>query len=481
MANNGSIEIESRLETELRGMNKRTGGIAKSSEEYVKALGEQYVALGNIGVEAWEVLTQFSNDNMKDLGLAFTGFIKSNINSIDKFSTMLMDAESLLGLKVPLGKGKTKGLNLELINLASKAAYDVVDFGEDIVFGESAKAYGQTQTRLLDYGFSPQEHFTNDFSNELFLSLTGTTKEFRDAELKIMSEKWDQLYSKIASGKLGGNELTVAQSQLHFVEEYANSMVAYNNYKPKPQPIYSAQLSEVEVTGDASPYQSEALGPEFIQSESRIPEKLTGIDSTEFDENFDKQKKAITEVSALEMSHLILREQGTQDMFTNMAGAAETFFKLSGGKSKEAFAVYKALKISEATIATYDSAVKAYESMVGIPIVGPGLAVAAAAAATAFGLSRVSQIASMQPGSRGGSGGGAASVPSVSAGSSIPTLNSVSSPQTVGNPTTNNNNQKTINVTITGDVVSPQKYVRDVLGPELRKAVGDGAIEFNFN
>ena len=60
-------------------------------------------------------------------------------------------------------------------------------------------------------------------------------------------------------------------------------------------------------------------------------------------------------------------------MFSNMSGAMEGFYDASGQKSKEAFALYKAFSIAQAGIATYESAVKAYDSMVGIPLIGPGL------------------------------------------------------------------------------------------------------------
>jgi hypothetical protein len=52
----------------------------------------------------------------------------------------------------------------------------------------------------------------------------------------------------------------------------------------------------------------------------------------------------------------------------------------------------KALAIADATIATGEAAISAYKSMVGIPVVGPGLAVAAAAAATAAGVANINSI-----------------------------------------------------------------------------------------
>jgi hypothetical protein len=60
------------------------------------------------------------------------------------------------------------------------------------------------------------------------------------------------------------------------------------------------------------------------------------------------------------------------------------------------FKIQKSVSIVETLIATYEMATKAYKALVGIPIVGPALAVAAAAAATKFGLKQVDAISQTQ-------------------------------------------------------------------------------------
>ena len=70
---------------------------------------------------------------------------------------------------------------------------------------------------------------------------------------------------------------------------------------------------------------------------------------------------------------------------------------------------FKAFKIAETGISTYSSAVKAYESMVGIPIVGPILAPIAAGLAIATGLKTIAKIVGIgvpKGGAAGGGGGG---------------------------------------------------------------------------
>lgn len=80
--------------------------------------------------------------------------------------------------------------------------------------------------------------------------------------------------------------------------------------------------------------------------------------------------------------------RGVQNMFGNIAAATES-------SNKEGFTAYKAFASASALIDTYKSAQAAYSSVAAIPFVGPALAVAAAAAAIAAGLSNVAKINSL--------------------------------------------------------------------------------------
>jgi hypothetical protein len=78
---------------------------------------------------------------------------------------------------------------------------------------------------------------------------------------------------------------------------------------------------------------------------------------------------------------------------------------------------FKAFKIAETGISTYSSAVKAYESMVGIPVVGPILAPIAAGLAIATGLKTIAKIVGIgvpKGGAAGGGGGGGDAKPAAS-------------------------------------------------------------------
>ena len=67
---------------------------------------------------------------------------------------------------------------------------------------------------------------------------------------------------------------------------------------------------------------------------------------------------------------------------------------LQSSGNKQAFEIGKAASIAQALVAIPTTAIEAYKSLAGIPIAGPGLGAAAAAAAVVAGTARVNQIRS---------------------------------------------------------------------------------------
>lgn len=91
------------------------------------------------------------------------------------------------------------------------------------------------------------------------------------------------------------------------------------------------------------------------------------------------------------------RISNLQSFAGSMADNFKNIAEMGGKENKKAFAMWKAFKIAETIMATYSAAIKAYESMVWIPVVGPALGTAAAGMAVAFGLSQVQMIRNAQP------------------------------------------------------------------------------------
>ena len=103
----------------------------------------------------------------------------------------------------------------------------------------------------------------------------------------------------------------------------------------------------------------------------------TGADKTLIEEKYAKMRKD-TEAAVLN---------------NKLDLANSTFGSMATIMGKES-AAGKAMAVAQATIDTYKSAVSAYSSMSGIPIVGPALGAVAAAAAVAAGIANVKKITS---------------------------------------------------------------------------------------
>lgn len=119
--------------------------------------------------------------------------------------------------------------------------------------------------------------------------------------------------------------------------------------------------------------------------------KLSDEDYTkQTKENSDKRKK----IDEAETASKIENAQKISGLLGNLSN-------LFGKQT----AAGKAAAIAQTTIDTYLGAQKAYQSLAGIPVVGPALGVAAAAAAVASGLKNVKEIVKVQtPGGQGSTG-----------------------------------------------------------------------------
>lgn len=149
--------------------------------------------------------------------------------------------------------------------------------------------------------------------------------------------------------------------------------------------------------------------------------------------------------------------------FSSMATIADSFYQLSGKKSKAAFQAYKVLKSGETIITTADTAMKAYNSMAPIPFVGPALGIAAAAAAIASGMVQLQTINSASP-----DGGGSISNISGGAAPSSPGTQPVTQP--IGSSQTGTAFHITmqINGSMLADQQQLNRWTEDYLVPTIR-------------
>lgn len=92
-----------------------------------------------------------------------------------------------------------------------------------------------------------------------------------------------------------------------------------------------------------------------------------------------------------------LKQQEMDLYIQRTAEGLGTVAQLMGSHNKTAFKIGQAAAIAQVAITTPSAAMKAYDSLSGIPYIGPVLGAAAAAATVAMGLMQISKIRSQQP------------------------------------------------------------------------------------
>ena len=100
----------------------------------------------------------------------------------------------------------------------------------------------------------------------------------------------------------------------------------------------------------------------------------------------EEQKQAVRDEFAK------ARTQLNKETTANELALTQDAFATISGAFAEGTQAFKIFKSAEVAISTYSAAQKAYESAVGIPVIGPALAPAVAAAAVASGLATLAKI-----------------------------------------------------------------------------------------
>lgn len=140
-------------------------------------------------------------------------------------------------------------------------------------------------------------------------------------------------------------------------------------------------------------------------------------------ENALEEQKYINQTAKLEKEKEEEKKKIRQLQYSATLNVAKNTFESVSKLAKEGSTTQKALAVAGATIDTYQSAVGAYNAVVGIKPVGPFIAPIAAAAAVASGLANVKQILSVdaENGETSGPNGSGVSVtPSFNAEQAMP-------------------------------------------------------------
>jgi len=205
---------------------------------------------------------------------------------------------------------------------------------------------------------------------------------------------------KAADEKAKKEELERAKKQKDLLQELTNTAQEQEIYKLKQQYENKFELAK----GNAE--LEKELKEKQNQDISAINKKFRDEEDKAEEERKAKQIEGDKTINEL-------KRQAVVDTLTTIGNLTQLFAGESEREQKKAFEVQKAVSISQGLISTYESAVSSYNSVSGIPVIGPALGFAAATAAVSAGLLNVNQIRKQKFQS---TGGGTPPAPSPSTG-----------------------------------------------------------------
>ena len=381
----------------------RTTDLNEAEEIFIKKK-EAFVQAAALRAQATALFAKAAEEQVK----ALTASQQDQTTFLDKtstaFKTYFFGIEE--GAKNQLNAQKKRVKEQE--SLYNKNAEMILNVGK-------AKMLEAETTENQNGIISENEKKTQD-------AITAARKAALDAQKKIQEEKkrlWEE------DKKLNEETIKLGQQLLEELKKYqkeeleivkTTSMSKQEWIEKERQRIdklrqdefndaigyLNAELTANQMNFDA---QRDLLDMQMQQELSNT--ELTEGEKTAIEAKYAAQREQIAQ------QERDLKIQAVKNTLTTIGNLAQLFAGQSEKQQRKAFQIQKAVAIAQATIDTYQAANAAYKAVAGVPVIGPALGIAAAAAAITGGLLNVKQIAS-QKFEGGGSTGSAPAAPSAS-------------------------------------------------------------------
>jgi hypothetical protein len=336
--------------------------------------------------------------------------------------------------------------NVEIITEQKKAADDAAKLTEENNKKSAEKAKEQAEKRKELLKEANEQIRQLEQQNYL----NGIADEDKRAKEKLVIDKANEERAIKAKG-FGKEQEGLLLQQIDLKYQLENNKLEEEKLKKVAEDQKKREeiiLAQDKITNDLITQQRlNSLTNEFdkkqlqlsIQQQNEIDAQLEFLNKKEIDiveynnrialidANYQLQRDALTDEKnkselkkAKELSDAKIEldnkeAKAREDNLTKISGLLGNLSDLIGKQT----GVGKAFAIAQATIDTYLSATKAYQSLSGIPVVGPALGAVAAGAAIASGIKNVKSILAVKvPGGAGGaapSGGSVPNAPSVQA------------------------------------------------------------------
>ena len=194
-------------------------------------------------------------------------------------------------------------------------------------------------------------------------------------EIALQGETAERL-DELASAEIEAANAAQASSTIQ--TELQNKLFALN------QEAIAQQEEQIALDEEARLALEETLA-----EEARLKDEAAKADKDRRDKERDEELAIAEEIKAAKIG--IARSS-----LDAIAAINEAFTGESEQEQKKGFERSKKIQAAQTLISTYESAVQAFKSLAGIPVVGPALGTAAAAAATVTGLATVKKINQQQ-------------------------------------------------------------------------------------
>ena len=337
--------------------------LSKSSKDLVNSVSEQWSKGFEAGANSVDkILDSFSKKEKekekkakKERQEAFDAELKERLEELQyqsDYEEKLADATIEKERKREDEKFKIRqeGYKKQL------AAYDEFLANTHLKAEEQAQIEKERQ-RLINQAYLDDLQYTHDRENELNAKIKEQKKAEDEAALKKVYDDRDFALEMA--------ELTIEDEQ----QLRDRVFQIKQNALQQELDLTKKQLDNAELTAD----QRIKLERKVATTEAKLKK-----DQNDQDKKLAAEKKKRNETIAA----------------ASLSTASNLFGSLSEIAGKES-AAGKALSVAQATIDTFQSANAAYKAMAGIPIVGPGLGIAAAAAAIISGIMNVKNILSV--------------------------------------------------------------------------------------
>ena len=415
------------------------------SEEEIEALKDAQLKRIEIQQEDAD-LTVKHHDNINALTDKFTDEQEDKLNKRkeqwDKYvDHMLQKQKELLDLYVAQNNGVAKTLNEQLDYQKEYMTKSIALLNEELKQKKISRLQYDTEMKNItrEYNgkiFQATVNFANaelelwkqqnqsklnngkEFTAEMYNEELTRLEKLRELQLKTLGVDAEKNAAAIAqkintNQELKDTEIELYTQYLKIQEEYdaavnTASEAKAESKKQAEEDEKAKKIDDIQKEAEAKQLQFELDIAQSktdyerakIEEDARFEEEITRLDERLAAKEI-KQEEYDTLFKAKEAKHEENKKQNEEDekerqqqlMDYKLGLASSTFGNLSTILGKESKAG-KAMAAAQATIDTYQSAVGAYKSMAGIPIVGPALGAAAAGAAVAAGLANVKKITS---------------------------------------------------------------------------------------